>query len=307
VRTLKRQGGAVLILLFVGLIMGAATIILAALNNGSPQLRDRLNKQSEMQVIKEALLAYAMANPEYNNAPNGPGRLPCSDTNNNGTMDCNNNAVGLGRLPEKIDPPVGGPVFLSDRYADMGQQFWYAVAPAFRQNSSSLNSNSTTTFSLDGVGGIAAVIIAPGPSIDGQVRNNSSQANRYLESNNVTGPDFLTNHPTDPRMLNDMIVSITVAEVMTFATLRVAQEVKRVLDIYYAANGNTYPALQADFSVAMTASGAAWVAANAWISSSLLSYTQLSPSVATVQFTNCAIVYTFEQAQSGFTRSQRSC
>ena len=304
----RRQSGAVLILLFVALIMGAATVILAALNNGSPQLRDRANKQKEMQVVKETLLSYAMTNPEYNTSPNGPGRLPCSDTDNDGLMNCNTNAIGLGRLPEQIVPPVGSPIALSDRYSNIGQQFWYAVAPAFRQSSNALlNTNSTSNLTLDGVSGIAAVIIAPGPNLDGQVRVNNNQAARYLESNNVTGPDFLTNHPTDPTLLNDIIVPITVKEVMTYASIRVSQEIKRVLDVYYTANANTYPASTAQFTTAMSASGAAWVAANAWISSSLLAYVQLSSSSATVQFTNCAVVFTFVQAQSGFTRSQPSC
>lgn len=301
----RRQSGAVLILLFVALIMAAATVILAALNNGSPQLRDRANKQREMQTIKEALLTYALTNPEYNNSPNGPGRLPCSDTDNDGLMNCTANAIGLGRLPERIVPPIGSPIFLSDRYADVGQQFWFAVAPAFRQSSNSLNTNSTSTLSLDGVGGIAAVIIAPGPNLEGQVRVNNSQAGLYLESNNITGPSFLSNHPTDPALLNDMVVSITVNEVMTYATLRVAQEMRRLLGLYYAANGNSFPPSTAQFTTAMNAT--AWISANAWASTALSAYAMLSASTATVQFSNCAITFSFDQSQSGFTRSQRTC
>jgi hypothetical protein len=301
----RRQSGAVLILLFVALIMAAATVILAALNNGRPQLRDHANKQKEMQVVKEILLSYAMTNPEYNSSPNGPGRLPCSDTNNDGLMDCSTNGVGLGRLPEKILPPVGSPIFLSDRYAGIGQQFWYAVAPAFRQGSNTLNTNSSTNLSLDGVGGIAAVIIAPGPSIGGQVRTNNNQAADYLESTNITGPNFITNHPADPSLLNDMVVAITVLEVMTFATSRVAQEVKVVLDNYYNGSG-TYPTNNGQFVSSMSTGAGAWVSSNSW-SGAAATYTSLSSSTASIQFSNCAIIYTFDQTKSGFTRSQRSC
>lgn len=308
-RVFRRQNGAVLLLLFFALIMMATTIFLAALDRRSPEMRERVNKQKEMQNIKEELLSYAMLNPAYNNAPNGPGRLPCSDTNNNGTMNCNTSAVGLGRLPEQVIPPTGGPVFLNNTYAGLGQQYWYAVAPAFRQNSTSLNSNSPANLTLDGVGGVAAVIVAPGPALEWQVRGPSSinTADRYLEDSNATGPGFLNNHPTDPSLLNDMVVSITAAEVMTYASLRVAQEIRLVLEIYYSANGNTYPADGTAFATAMSANGAAWVAANGWISSSLAAYTRPAVSTATVQFNNCAVVYTFIQAQTGFTRSSRTC
>ena len=310
-RSMQKQKGAVLILLFVALIMGAATAFVGALNNSNPQLRDRLNKQNEMQRIKETLLSYAMTFPEYNTTSNGPGRLPCSDTNNDGLMDCTTTGTGLGRLPVRIVPPIGSPVFLSDRYQGTGQQFWYAVAPQFRQNSTTLNTASTSTLTLDGAS-VAAVIIAPGPALSGQQRINDNQAARYLESTNVGSPNFVTIHPTDPALLNDMISTITVAEILTAATTRTAQEIKRVLGIYYAANGNTYPGTTAQFSAAMTASGAAWIAANAWVATSLETYTNTTvnpvpTSTATVKFTNCAITFTFNSGLTGFTRSRPTC
>lgn len=305
-QVLQRQKGAVLILLFVALIMGAATVILSALNNRSPQVRDRINKQNEMQLVKEALLSYAMTYPEYSSPSAGPGRLPCSDMNNNGSMNCNTNAVSLGRLPQQISPSIGSPVFLSDRYAGIGQQFWYAVAPGFRQSVASLNTSATSAFNLDG-SGIAALIIAPGPALDGQVRSNVNQADLFLESNNATGPNFVSTHPTDPSLFNDIVMPITVAEVFTYATMRVGQEIKRVLDVYFTANANTYPPDVTQFRTAMSSNGAAWVSANSWISTSLSTYTRTSATTATTQFNNCAIVFTFNQAQTGFTRSQRSC
>ena len=286
--------------------MGAVTVVLAALNSRSPLQRDLVNKQKEMQAIKEVLLSYALSNPEYNNTPNGPGRLPCSDTDNDGLMDCISSGVGLGRLPEKVVPPIGSPIFLSDRYAGTGQQFWYAVSPAFRQSSNTLNTNSSTTLSVDGVGGIVAVIIAPGPSVGGQVRINDNQASSYLESNNATGPDFITNHSTDPSLFNDMVVTITAGEVMTLATFRVAQEVKRVLDNYYDSNGN-YPTNNGQFVSSMATVADAWMQNNLWQNGSVTTYTPLTSSTATVQFSSCAITYTFNRAVSGFTRSQRSC
>ena len=310
-KTIRRQRGAVLILLFVALVMGTLTVILAALNNNSPQLRDRRNKVVEMREVKEALLAYALTYPDYHdiapvtNAQKGPGRLPCSDTDNDGLMNCNTNAIGLGRLPQRILPPIGSPIALSDRYVGTGQQFWYAVAPAFRENSNMLNTSSTTNFTVDNpaVTDIAAVIIAPGPSLDGQVRNNGNQAARYLESSNVTGPNFVSNDATNPSLLNDMVETITVAEIMSYATTRVAQEIKRVLDIV----GVPYPADATQFNAAMTANAAPWVAANNWMTAAPLTYTNPSATTATVQFSNCAIVFSFDQAQNGFTRSQRSC
>ena len=304
---IRRQTGAVLLLFFIALILGSTAFFLAAINSANPQVRGNIAKLNEMLDVKEALLAYAMTNPEYNVAPNnGPGRLPCSDTNNDASMNCNGTAVGLGRLPVRVGQ-ASNPALRSDRYAGLGQQYWYAVAPAFRQNSVSLNTLSTSNFSLDGTGTIAAVIIAPGLNIAGQTRSNVNLASEYLESNNATGPNFLRSHPTDPSLFNDIVVSVSVAEVFTYATLRVAQEIKRVLDIYYAANGNTYPADSAQFTTAMAANGAAWVSANSWISAALSAYSRPSTNTATVQFSNCAIVFSFDQAQSGFTRSVRAC
>lgn len=307
----KRQRGAVLILLFVALIMSAATVILAGLNNASTQTRDRVNKQNELRKIKETLLAYARQNPEIEGvSPNGPGRLPCSDRTNDGVMDCDNNAgPRLGRLPEIVNTSVGGAIFFSDHYVGTGQQFWYAVGRDFRQSFAVLNTESAAPnpFTLDGSGSIAAVIIAPGPSLDGQVRLNLTQAAQYLESTNTTGPNFVSRHPTDPRLFNDIVATITVAEVMTVATSRVAQEIKRVIEAYHPANAATYPPDQAAFTAEMGSNGAAWIGDNAWMGASLQAYTLASADLASVQFTNCAIVYTFAFGQDGFTRSPLSC
>lgn len=307
----KKQSGAVIILLFVVLIISVTTVMLAGLSNRSPQLKAQLEKQAEMQRIKETLLGYAMTFPDYATSNAGPGRLPCPDTDNDGVMQCNSSRT-VGRLPVSVGAPiVTSPVQLSDRYQGIDQQYWLAASLDFQQNITSLNSGSVTRLlSLNGVTNYAALIIAPNAILDGQIRNGDSQIGRYLESTESdTSTTFLSVNPTDPIFFNDIIVPITVSEVMSLTTVRVTQEMKRVLDYSHANDGgNRYPLDPTEFITAMSAPAATvatWINANAWIGAA--SYTYVSDNEATISYSSCAIIYTLRFTESTITRSPLAC
>jgi hypothetical protein len=120
---------------------------------------------------KQALLQFAYNYPVTNG--NGPGRLPCPDTDNNGIPNALFNcSASLGRLPWNQQN-----LNLYDiRDAD-GQRLWYAVSDNFStQDAANLNSDTYGTLTVrdqsgqiiyDGSStlpksGVAAVIIAPG-------------------------------------------------------------------------------------------------------------------------------------------------
>lgn len=303
----RRQSGAVLILMFVALVMTALTVFVAAINNSSVGLKESARTREGLLEAKQRLLAYAMSySDNFSTAPNGPGRLPCPDSDNDGLMNCG--TATLGRLPVQEILPSGSPFPFSDTDASEGQQFWYAVTAAYRSNSTSLNTTSVSTFTFNGASNVVAVIMAPGDALSGQVREsvaNRNSAANYLENGNQTGPTFVSNFPATPTAFNDVVVAITRDEVMTLATVRVAQEFKRVLDLDPLTLSG-YPANQATFLTALPGA-AAWIAANGWNAAALQSYTAISATVAEVKFNNCNTVFRFEFGVAGITRTPTTC
>mgnify|MGYP003347978207 CR=1 FL=1 len=111
----------------------------------------------------------------------GPGTLPCADTDNDGSADSPCGAAtetAIGRFPWK---QLG----LADLRDGAGECLWYAVAPQFKNAANAYSvyapRNANTVGGIaayDGsgnplavpAGGIAAVIIAPGEALDGQTR-----------------------------------------------------------------------------------------------------------------------------------------
>lgn len=306
--TPKKQGGAALILFFTMMIIAATTVLLSALNNRSPQVQDRINKQIEMGKIKEQLLGYALNYADYNTSDFGPGRLPCPDTNNDGDMNCG--AATLGRLPTQLSPSGAGPISLSDRYVGIDQQFWYAVSPGFRENAATLNSTVSTFLSLDAVPEYAALIIAPGLALDGQTRSAGNQINAYLEAATVNNSvSFISEHATDPSLFNDSIITITGKEVMTYATLRAALEFKRLMLLYLAlpVAAGILPADVATMLTELSATVAPnWFTNDNW-ASAIETYTPTLLSNTTLKFSNCNAVYTIDFVTDSVTRTPLSC
>lgn len=293
----RQQRGAVIILFFLALFLSGATVVLSALNNRTNNIARGVETQVAMDAAKEALLTYAlMYSTEY--AGSGPGRLPCADTDNDGLANCV--AAQLGRLPREVILPSGARFPLSDAGSGLDQQLWYALSPSFRSTAAIVNSSTAGIMTLDGESGIVAVLLAPGPALAGQTRP-SVNANRYLEDANTTAPDFVSSSAL--ASFNDRVLPIRRDELLSYVTPRVAQEIKRMLDIYHPANGNTYPA-PAGFSGAMTAG---WLVSNNWHTSVEQYLLSSPPNVATVKFLNCDIVFTLTFGSAAIARSQSSC
>ncbi len=212
---------------------------------------------------------------------NGPGRLPCPDTDNNGIPNTPFNcSSSLGRLPWNQQH-----LNLYDiRDAD-GERLWYAVSDNFStQDAANLNSDATGTITVrdqsgkviyDGsVNGVAAVIIAPG---DITARNGVAQdrsvanADDPFDTTADTDPgiinpanyldrlvgtednaSFTQNSATDGFILgpvdiqsldaiNDQIIVITAAEVVEVAEKATLQACRKSINDYLALTGNVYP------------------------------------------------------------------
>jgi hypothetical protein len=186
--------------------MGVGGVVLAGFTQDAKQQVEHekyLHNKRVLAEAKQALLQFAYNYPATNQR--GPGRLPCADTDNDGTPDT---AIGtciqLGRLPWRQSN-----LNLYDLRDADGQRLWYAVSASFATNVAGgniINSDAFGTITIrDQVGniifdgstgnGVAAVIIAPGaPTARAGVAQDRSVGN---------GDDpFDTAADTDPGIVN---------------------------------------------------------------------------------------------------------
>ena len=170
----------------------------------------------QIQTARDALLRYAANHPHQQPPPpfvggtwqpDRPGGLPCPDKDDDGLPDdCAVVANRIGRLPW-IVLGLPNPALLKQT------PLWYAVADGFYTQGTSgfttgtyaINSNSVGNLRLLQRGttvvqssGLAALIIAPGEPLPGQVRTGPVVALNYLEGNNAlvtqpATPPFLAN------------------------------------------------------------------------------------------------------------------
>ncbi len=101
-----RQRGAALLLIMLGVIAATATVLLLNLSRDDLRTRQFKQTQSTLAVAREALIDYALLNPDYN--PGEPFSLPCPDIDAGGgfadgeahTTACGAAGVSMiGRLP----------------------------------------------------------------------------------------------------------------------------------------------------------------------------------------------------------------
>lgn len=260
----KQQRGVVLLAFFLVLFLAGAGAIISVLDGNTPKIRNNTDTMIALRQAKEALISYAVLYAEnYSVGGGAPGYLPCPDTNGNGVENspCNS-ANPIGRLPTSIllPAPLNSTIPLSDYNNDIDEQLWYSVANNFKRNPAViLNTSAATTMTLDGQGGIAAVLIAPGPVTGGQARPSNSST-RYLEDDNTSSPDFVTRDAIDPDNFNDRVLVITVDEIFTPIVRILADNVKTALDAYHVTNSR-YPLTQLEFNGGI-APAAPWFAAN---------------------------------------------
>ncbi|HNP63466.1 MAG TPA: hypothetical protein PKH39_05980 [Woeseiaceae bacterium] len=128
----RRQRGAALLLIMLGIIAATATVLLLNLNRDDLRTRQLEQTQSILATAREALIDYALLNPDHN--PGEPYSLPCPDIDTSGgfadgeahTTACGAAGVSMiGRLPWRT---LGLPALKDTSSACL----WYVVSGTWK-------------------------------------------------------------------------------------------------------------------------------------------------------------------------------
>jgi hypothetical protein len=253
--TLNRQSGLAgwVMVALLTLIYAAALVGFTSYAARSERLtRDKRSQQALAQA-KEALLGFAVGNPDR-------GYLPCpadpalAGTATEGTMlaTCATASTRIGRLPWKSL----GIEELTDGY---GVPLWYAVSTNFTNDATTINSVSVGTLSINGTGTYAAIVFSAAEPLPGQsrtatvatcattgtlLREDYCPAN-YLDVDSVSA---ISNADADATFVqtkgisfNDQLLSLAPQQFFTQVGNRVLRQVKACLTTYAAAAGGNFP------------------------------------------------------------------
>ena len=305
-RLAAAQQGVVLLLLTMILFMAGAGWLLTALTNSQVSGQRDATTAVALNTARDQLIAYAVMHGDYYPATQvGPGHLPCPDTNGDGVEDTPCAANAPGRLPQSFILPTAAVMPLSDYNSGIDQQFWYVVSPAFKRAPFGIaNTTSVGGVTLGGQAGIAALLFAPGEVVGTQARVNNISTN-YLEAGNTAGPNYVSSDALAPANFNDRVLAVTVRDLMSPVTARVVEAMRTQIIAFQVLNG-FYPGNVADFNTAM-ATAPTWLLNNQWQQPAVTTYTVLSPTTATIQFTSCNIIYTLDYAANTITKNGARC
>jgi hypothetical protein len=247
--------GYVAIILIALIFTAGATWFTTSVGAGSVRNERERKIAAVLAQAKKALLARATVDISL------PGSLPCPDlvthiagTNvpDDGIADLfagTNCPSYVGRLPWRT-------LGLADLRDPDGERLWYALSPNFRDFASQVLINDATagTLSISGastLNNVVAVVFAPGAPLGAQARDGTANQNNvanYLEGANASGGTAFVSRPPDAN-LNDRLVTITVADLISFVERRVASEITLGLNRYFlAASMLPNAALVTDFS-----------------------------------------------------------
>src|SRR5690606_33168835 len=120
---------------------------------------------------------------------------------------------------------------------------WYALSPSLRDHPIVQPINSVATPAQIRVVGadpaldVAAVVIAPGRVLPGQIREGAGVdvAANYFEGDNASPGDNSYESPTPSADFNDRLVAITREQLFDVVEWRVANEIRNTLSRYYSA------------------------------------------------------------------------
>lgn len=223
----KQQHGVVLLLMLLVLVVTTSSFLLAAINSSTIQQARHKDRVLALQAAKENLLAYALHSELL--AGQGPGKLPCPASNNDGLPDCDAFATTTGstfiaRLPSLA------PVVSSDALAGSNQALWYAVSPDFMIGSlSPLNTYTAAQLTVNNQAGYIAAVIAPGQTLGNQT-GQGNELSQYLEQENADN-DLLFNSVSDnpSETGNDIVLGITRDDLFFLLLPRVIEAFRVVL------------------------------------------------------------------------------
>ena len=235
------QRGAALLALVLALALGSGLVTIEWLEAAARASHAARRTEAALAAARDALIGYAVSYPDQHSGRHGPGYLPCPDTSGNGSPNTPCPAAALGRLPWRR-------LGLHDPRDGAGERLWYALDRRFRANGYKhrpLNGETAADLVVDARGGVAAVILAPGPALPFQdrVRDRFDPA-QYLEGGNETPGDgtYVSRNapPARPHdRFNDRVAAISRDELMAAAAGRALAAARKLLEEYRDAPWNT--------------------------------------------------------------------
>ncbi|WP_434513561.1 hypothetical protein AB6Q56_12855 [Dechloromonas sp. ARDL1] len=214
----NRQQGVILLSLMIVLLLTSGFYLIKQSSSIFSKSAQASVDASVLQLAQEALLARAISD------GNRPGSLPCPALTSDG------NAPGLPPCPSFVGWLPWRTLNLNDPRDSSGERLWYVLAPAF-QDIGIINTNSTSTLTLDGASGIAALIIAPGAALAGQNRPSNSITD-YLDNkdgnaatSNNDGDDSYFSAPSDEKF-NDKVLPLATSTLFAGVAKRVLGEIR---------------------------------------------------------------------------------
>jgi len=292
-RILRRERGAALLIILTIIGIGAAFLLVSALNKVNQRIeRDKISAAALAQA-KDAIIGRAVLD------DNRLGSLPCPDLVTNiaginvpgdGTADLfagNECPSYVGWLPWRT-------LGLPELRDASGERLWYALSRSLRDDDSAqpINSSTAGDLAVGTASQIAAIVFAPGQPLSGQSGRPSNNMADYLDGSNADGDNNYTFGPISDSF-NDRLIHISRDQLMTSVTKRVAQELKQLLD----ASG-AYPNTVVGFPGLPP-----WFQTN-WLP--VTNYTQASATQATLSFNGCGITYTLKLG-APTTQNQPGC
>ena len=237
---LGSQRGAALLALVLALALGSGLVTIEWMEAAARSSHAARRTEAALAAARDALIGYAVSYPDQHSGRHGPGYLPCPDTSGNGSPNTPCAAATLGRLPWRR-------LGLHDPRDGAGERLWYALAKRFRANGYKhrpLNHETAAELVVDGRGGIAAVILAPGPALPFQDRaRDRFDPAQYLEAGNeIPGDGTYVSRGSSPLpadRLNDRVAAISREELMAAAAGRALATARTVLSKYREAPWNT--------------------------------------------------------------------
>ena len=228
----RHQRGAAMLILMLIVMLGLITLFTFRMDRKGPELNADRQTALALAQAKEALLGRTASNSDV-------GTLSCPSVYLTGVAnttgsDCISTSPSIpkyaGRYPWKT-------LRMGNLYDGTGERLWYVMSPNFIDKGTAVTPATPGTISVNGIPNVAAVIIAPGPTLSGQSR---STGNDVIMSNYVESyvSNTVINTAISPG--NDRVITITAAEMFGLITQRMAREFAAEVSAYYAANG-IYP------------------------------------------------------------------
>lgn len=249
-KKLQHQEGATLLLLLLFLVIGAGAFFINFVADRELEKQKQLRTQNALDAAKKALIAYAVSD------DNRPGELPCPDIDNDGKIVLATDFLNSGNCTSLRGWLPWFLLGLGDIRDGDSERLWYALSDAFRPYGAvppgvPLNPDTPTDIVINGINPttpyVAAVIIAPGKPLPVNESNRTDQqlttgtaddlAASYLEDMNSGADKAAYTRQSVTGNFNDLVVVITVDEIMQNVGNRVKQQVIGELEDYRTNNG----------------------------------------------------------------------